>query len=49
VECWKREEVEKLLELLRVYGSDFSIISKLLGKTRIQVRRKFKAIEKRRP
>jgi hypothetical protein len=38
-----------LLGLLRIYGSDFSIISKELGRTRIQVRRKFKSIEKRRP
>jgi hypothetical protein len=35
--------------MLGMYGSDFSIIAKELGRTRIQVRRKFKSLEKRRP
>lgn len=35
--------------MLKMYGSDLSIIAKELGKTRVQVRRKFKALEKRRP
>jgi hypothetical protein len=39
----------RFLEMLKMYGSDLSIIAKELGKTRVQVRRKFKALEKRRP
>lgn len=35
--------------MLIQYGSDFSLIGKLMGKTRAQIKRKFKLIEKNHP
>lgn len=42
-------EEEQFVELLSVYGSDFSVIAKVMGKTRAQIRRKFKYLEKKKP
>ena len=38
-----------MISLLKVHGSDFSLIAKLMNKTRVQIRRKFKYLEKNNP
>lgn len=38
-----------MIKLLRLYGSDFQTIALEIGKTRDQVKRKFKVLEKKNP
>jgi cytochrome c556 len=46
---WSKQEVATLIELLKRYGSDFTMISTKLPKTRDQIKRKFKVLEKKCP
>lgn len=49
IATWKKPEIEKLETLLLEYGTDFSTISRLIGKSRDQVKRKFKVLQKINP
>lgn len=44
---WKKTETAKLEELVLEYGTDFEMIAKMMGKTRDQVKRKFKKLQKK--
>lgn len=47
IASWKRSEIERLGSLILEYGTDFSAISLLMGKSRDQVKRKFKVMQKK--
>jgi hypothetical protein len=49
VAYWSPKDISALVRLLKVYGSDFQTIAVELGKTRDQVKRKFKVLEKKNP
>ena len=46
---WSKEEVNTLINLLKKYGSDFTLIATHMTKTRDQIKRKFKVLEKKNP
>lgn len=46
---WSSKEISTLVRLLKLYGSDFQTIALEIGKTRDQVKRKFKVLEKNNP
>lgn len=46
---WSSKDISTLIKLLRLYGSDFQTIALEIGKTRDQVKRKFKVLEKKNP
>jgi hypothetical protein len=47
---WTKLEILSLVELLKKYGSDFTMIAtKITNKTRDQIKRKFKVLEKKYP
>lgn len=43
---WSKQEITTLVNLMRKYGSDFTMIATLMTKTRDQIKRKFKVLEK---
>ena len=45
--AWNRAETEQLKKLINVYGSDFSLIAQFMKKTRDQIKRRFKYLEKK--
>jgi hypothetical protein len=49
VAYWAKHEITALIGLLRKYGSDFTMIATQMNKTRDQVKRKFKVLEKKHP
>jgi hypothetical protein len=46
IASWSRANINKLKEYLRIYGTDFEAIAREMGKTRDQIKRKFKVLEK---
>lgn len=46
---WSKSEIHSLVALLRKYGSDFTMIATQMTKTRDQIKRKFKVLEKKNP
>ena len=46
---WSKAEVNSLVGLLKLYGSDFTMIATKMDKTRDQIKRKFKVLEKKWP
>jgi hypothetical protein len=46
---WSKTEIHALVVLLRKYGSDFTMIATQMSKTRDQIKRKFKVLEKKNP
>lgn len=46
---WTPRDIRVLVSLLREYGSDFTMISTKMDKTRDQIKRKFKVLEKKFP
>lgn len=38
-----------LVELFKVHGCDFGIIARKMGKTRAQIKRKYKILERKHP
>ena len=49
IASWKRCEVKKLEALVLEYGTDFSAIARLMGKSRDQIKRKYKVMQKKFP
>jgi hypothetical protein len=49
VAVWTRKDISTLVELLRKFGSDFTAVSANMDKSREQVKRKFKVLEKKFP
>lgn len=49
VAYWSSKDISDLVRLLKLYGSDFQTIALEIGKTRDQVKRKFKVLEKKNP
>ena len=47
VAYWTKQEISSLVCLLREYGSDFTMIATKMTKSRGQIKRKFKVLEKR--
>lgn len=46
---WTPRDIRVLVGLLREFGSDFTMISTKMDKTRDQIKRKFKVLEKKFP
>jgi hypothetical protein len=46
---WTKDDVSNLVVFLKRYGSDFTMISTKMNKTRDQIKRKFKVLEKKWP
>jgi hypothetical protein len=46
IASWSRADIKKLKEHLKTYGTDFEAIASEMGKTRDQIKRKFKVLEK---
>jgi GTP-binding protein EngB required for normal cell division len=46
---WTPRDIASLVRLLKEYGSDFTMISTKMDKTRDQIKRKFKVLEKQCP
>lgn len=46
IASWSRADINKLKQLLKVFGTDFQAIAREMGKTRDQIKRKFKVLEK---
>lgn len=44
---WRKCDVEKLEKCVLEFGTDFDLIAQMMGKTRDQIKRKFKAISKK--
>lgn len=49
VAIWTPKDIRTLIKLLKEYGSDFTMISTQMDKTRDQIKRKFKVLEKKYP
>jgi GTP-binding protein EngB required for normal cell division len=49
VASWSKNDVCALVHMLREFGSDFTLISTKIDKSRDQIKRKFKALEKKYP
>lgn len=49
VAVWTPRDVSTLVRLLKEYGCDFTMISTKMDKSRAQIKRKFKVIEKQYP
>jgi hypothetical protein len=47
IASWSRADIQKLKDLLKIYGTDFQAISREMGKTRDQIKRKYKVLEKK--
>ena len=47
IATWSKNEIKMLDELVKEYGTDFAIVAGKLGKTRDQVKRKFKIMQKK--
>ena len=47
VAYWSKQEISTLVELLRKYGSDFTMIATQMTKSRDQIKRKFKVLQKK--
>ena len=45
--AWNKKETLELIKLVNVYGSDFSMIAEHMSKTRDQIKRRFKYLEKK--
>jgi len=46
---WTPRDINTLIRLLKEYGSDFTMISTKMDKSRAQIKRKFKVLEKQYP
>lgn len=46
---WSPTDIATLVRLLKEYGSDFTMISTKMDKSRAQIKRKFKVLEKQYP
>jgi hypothetical protein len=46
IASWSRADINKLKQCLKIYGTDFEAIAREMGKTRDQIKRKFKVLEK---
>jgi GTP-binding protein EngB required for normal cell division len=46
---WTPRDINTLVRLLKEFGSDFTMISTKMDKTRDQIKRKFKVLEKKYP
>ena len=46
---WTKAQLAGLVELLKRYGSDFGLIATKIAKTREQIKRKFKVLQKKHP
>lgn len=46
---WTNNDINTLIALLKHYGTDFTLISTQMHKTRDQIKRKFKILEKTHP
>jgi hypothetical protein len=46
IASWSRADINKLKQFLKIYGTDFEAIAREMGKTRDQIKRKFKILEK---
>lgn len=46
---WTPRDINTLVRLLKEYGSDFTIIATQMDKSRAQIKRKFKVLEKQYP
>lgn len=49
VAIWTSRDIKILVKLLKEYGSDFTMIATKMDKTRDQIKRKFKVLEKKYP
>lgn len=49
IATWSKAEVKHFEELLNQYGTDLEMIAGALGKSREQVKRKFKILRKHNP
>ena len=47
IATWSKDEIKLLQILVGEYGTDFAILSTKLGKSRDQVKRKFKIMQKK--
>ena len=47
IASWFRADINKLKEHLKVHGTDFEAIAREMGKTRDQIKRKFKVLERK--
>ena len=47
IASWTRQEIKDLEKLVVTYGTDFTMIGVIMGKSRDQVKRKFKVMEKK--
>lgn len=49
IASWKKSDIQRLESLILQLGTDFSAIAQLIGKSRDQVKRKFKVMQKKNP
>jgi len=47
IASWTRQEIKDLEKLILAHGTDFTMIGVVMGKSRDQVKRKFKVMEKK--